>query len=161
MFYPWYSTESLLPQGRREEAAAILGEFLKSAVPVFPAEHTNMVIFRSHYSRVLVELGRYQEAEPVVRDLLAARERVGPPDDYRIHISRGALGEVVGKLGRPQEAEPLLLGAFEALDTRHPTQREHRSRALERLIGFYEDIGRENDAAAFRAKRVEPAPPPG
>jgi class 3 adenylate cyclase/tetratricopeptide (TPR) repeat protein len=101
-------------------------------------------------AQLLVERGHLGEAE---RLALAARETVGPQDVTSLSTTTMALGIVRAAQERDEEAEALLLEAYgliESTDHRH-----HKADALEALVQFLRDRGRDDEAADFEARRDE------
>ena len=104
-------------------------------------------------AELYVKLGRMEEAE---RYALQARESVGPEDRVSISTTKVSLADVRAAQGRDEEAEDLLREAVEEL-------RRHHMRAIERwalgrLIEFYRDRGREDDAVGYEARLAELTP---
>ena len=80
-------------------------------------------------------------------------------DDWRTGEARSLLGACLVAQGRHGEAEPLLVDGHALLE-RHRGGRYRRTRlALERVVSFYERVGRPREAARYRTAR-EPRPPP-
>jgi tetratricopeptide (TPR) repeat protein len=148
-----YCTDVLLPSGRAAEAAALLTSSVDTIRGPYGADHATTLTNQLLLGRALTEAGRAVEAEPILRENVEVRERALPANAYSIFVARSDLGNALAALGRDVEAEPLLVAAFESIDTHHPMRRAERARTLERVIRFYERLGRSEQVAAFRARR--------
>ncbi len=85
--------------------------------------------------------------------LLEVLERTEPANSLRIFNVRGTLGGVLAAMGRDAEAEPLLVSSFEGIDAHHRGAQVDRARALGRVIRYYEDRGRKDQAGLYRGRR--------
>lgn len=99
---------------------------------------------------VLVDRGSLEEAE---RLALEARETVGPDDRVSIATTRLALGYVRAAQGRDEEAGTLMRDALEGFALFGIHALEHWT--LRYLAGFLRSRGREEEAAAYEARRDE------
>jgi class 3 adenylate cyclase/tetratricopeptide (TPR) repeat protein len=104
-------------------------------------------------AELYVKLGRMEEAE---RYALQARESVGPEDRVSISTTKVSLADVRGAQGRDDEAEELLREAVEELRRHH--MRAIERWALARLVEFYRDRGRDDDAVGYEARLAELTP---
>jgi hypothetical protein len=99
----------------------------------------------------LIVQARYAEAESVLRECLSMAGPKAQDGWLRCHAT-SLLGEAIAAQGRHAEAEPLLVDGFE----RMPLSRlgaPRRREALERVVNLYEQWGKPEEAAAWRAKR--------
>jgi class 3 adenylate cyclase/tetratricopeptide (TPR) repeat protein len=104
-------------------------------------------------AEVYVHLGRLEQAE---RLALEAQESVGPEDRVSISTTKASLALVRAAQGRDEEAEHLLREAADELE-RHQIRAIERW-ALRRLVAFYRDRDRDDDAAGYEARLVELSP---
>jgi tetratricopeptide (TPR) repeat protein len=104
-------------------------------------------------AQVLVRLGRLEEAE---RFALEARETVGPEDRMSGPTTKIALAEVRAAQGRDAEAEALFREALEGLELFGFRASERQ--ALESVIDFYRERGRDDEVARYEARRAELSP---
>jgi hypothetical protein len=99
------------------------------------------------------------EAELKLRECLTIRRKI-QPGDWTTFDTESALGEALVDQKKFAEAEPLLRSGYEGLKRREdaiPSQERSRlTRALERLVKFYEAQGQEDQAARWR-KELEGA----
>ncbi len=153
LFVTGYGTHALFPVGRHAETVALVAPVLESIRGAYAPDHPDAVSLRIVYARALIELGRAAEAEPILRECVEIRERTPTANSIHVFVVRSLLGHALAALGRDAEAEPLLVRAFEGIDSHHPTRRDERARALERVIRFYEHLGRTDEATAHRARR--------
>ena len=104
-------------------------------------------------AEVYVQLGRLEEAE---RYALEARASVGPDDRVSLSTTKVALACVRAAQLRDDEAEHLMREAVEEL-ARHQMRAVERW-ALRRLVEFYRDRGRDDEAAGYEARLAELSP---
>jgi hypothetical protein len=89
---------------------------------------------------VLLETGRLQDSEAVLTSAVNRWKRTGAPR-WRVARSESALGEVLYRQGRAAEAERYLVASYQALTTDEKADADARSKARERVAGFYTDRG--------------------
>jgi hypothetical protein len=81
------------------------------------------------------------------------------PDHWSRFDLQAALGEALAGQGRYADAEPLLLAGYEGLQAREaklpPEARSRPGEVLGFLARFYEDRGKPDEAAAWRARAGE------
>ncbi len=104
-------------------------------------------------AEVYVEMGRLEEAE---RYALQARESVGPDDRLSLSTTKVSLAAVRAAQGRDDEAEKLFRAAVEELE-RYQMRAMERW-ALHKLVGFYRDRGREDEAVGYEDRLAELSP---
>ena len=91
--------------------------------------------------------GDAQTGEPFLREALALRQETLGSDSWRTGVAMSALGECLMAQGRHAEAEPLLVEGYDVLvAAKGPT-----GSALRRLIALYEQTGRPDEAARYKA----------
>ncbi len=113
---------------------------------------------RSHSTLAIVGMcllkqAKWEEAEPILRECLAIRERE-LPDDWLRWNTASMLGEALCGQGKHAEAEPLLTEGYEKLRPPDPLLFRKRE-ALERIVKLYEEWGKPDEAAAWRARLSE------
>jgi eukaryotic-like serine/threonine-protein kinase len=114
----------------------------------------------------LLKQNKHAEAERVLRECLPVlREK--QPDAWTTFHTQSLLGEALSGQGKYAEAEPLLVHGYEGMKQRAatiPTNGKARlTEALERLVQLYDDWGKPDEAAKWRAERARykaVAPPP-
>ena len=117
------------------------------------AGHPSVAIVQRNLASVLLDLEKnYEEAEQLARRALETLRKKQPADSWRVSDAEGVWGSCLAALGRPEEAEPLLLGGYERLSKDPTVTSIYRSGALERLVSFYDSVGRSDEAAAYLAK---------
>jgi len=145
-----YCLNVLEPAQRYQEVIDMMRPLLDSTLEAFGIQDRNIAGVVVVLARALIETGRGAEAEPLLRGVLEAQERRVAADAVPLLATRSLLGAALGQAGRIQEAEPLLVSSFEVLDTKADAL--ERFRALRHLILFYEALGREDEAALYRAR---------
>jgi tetratricopeptide (TPR) repeat protein len=98
---------------------------------------------------------KFDEAAPILRECLAIREAM-MPDQWLTFNSRSQLGGSLLGQKKYAEAEPLLLAGYEGMRERAatipPPGRIRLPEALERVVQLYNDWGKPDEAAQWRAK---------
>ena len=92
-------------------------------------------------------------------ECLAIREKV-QPDDWTTFNTRSLLGGSLLGQKKYAEAEPLIVSGYEGLKAREakipPPGRPRLAEAGERVVRLYEDWGKKDKAAEWRAKLAKP-----
>ena len=135
--------------GEIEEAV----EAFKRAVQVGEARlgpgHLNLIQTKGNLVDVLIMLGRYEESIEVLNQILAQQDAI-PESHWFGGRARIDLGRSLAGLGRTDEAEPLFFeGICIMCRTVGPTH-SRTTRAVDWWIAFYEELGRDEDAARLR-----------
>jgi class 3 adenylate cyclase/tetratricopeptide (TPR) repeat protein len=104
-------------------------------------------------AEVYLHGGRLEEAE---RLALEARESVGPEDRVSISTTKISLAAVRAAQGRDDEADHLLREGVDELERLQ--MRAIERWALRRLVEFYRDRARDDDAVAYEARLAELSP---
>jgi hypothetical protein len=103
----------------------------------------------------LIQQGKWTEAEPVLRESLAIRER-NEPDEWTTFSSRSMLGGSLLGQKKYIEAEPLIVSGYEGLKDREaripPSWKPCLTEAAKRVVKLYEDWGKPDKAAEWRAR---------
>jgi len=100
---------------------------------------------------LLVDKGQYPDAESLQRQALRIRASHLPPDHWQIVITKNLLAAALAGEGRLDEAEPLFEESCAGL-TQFPSFAVRRKQdALRRVITFYEQRGKQDEALKFRA----------
>jgi hypothetical protein len=102
---------------------------------------------------------KYAEAEPLLRHNLS---RHGRADNWYRFRSESLLGESLLGLKRFDEARPLLIGGYDGL-RQHAAEipaplKRYLTEAGERIVRLYEDWGKPEKAAEWRAKLAHELP---
>ena len=98
---------------------------------------------------------KYTEAEPLLRESAGIHEKLMPeePERYRV---MSLLGEALLRQGRHAPAEPLVIAGYEGLKARESRiaapDRTCVLDAAERVVRVYEQGGKPEQAAAWKAK---------
>jgi eukaryotic-like serine/threonine-protein kinase len=105
--------------------------------------------------RNLLRQSRWSEAEPLLREVLAIRARAAP-EDWARYDAMSLLGAALLGQGRYSEAEPLIVPGYEGMKERQAKiavlDRSRLREAAERVVRLYEDWGKAERAAMWKAK---------
>jgi eukaryotic-like serine/threonine-protein kinase len=108
-------------------------------------------------AHMLVADEKFNEAEPFARECVAIRAKVDP-DSWNLFADRGRLGAILAGQKKYAEAEPLLLNAYEGLKQREDKIPANDAgclpRTLKDLIQLYEDWGKPDKTAEWKARRA-------
>jgi len=140
--------------GRTVEAEATYRESLAMYRRTVSADSPYIVVTLNGLARLLIENGRPREAEPLLREGVGIAAASLPEDHWLPQIAASLLGTCLGALGRHEEGEPLVVSGYERIAVALGPADPRTGSALERLIAFYEDWGKEGAAATWRAKRT-------
>ncbi len=109
-------------------------------------------------SQRLVELsdyiGRYHHdatADPLLQACIAYQEAQFPEDEMLHACSRNALGAQLTRSGQFQEAKPLLTESYRVISSRFRAANPRTRSAIQRLVDYYQAVGKPNKAAHYRA----------
>ena len=105
--------------------------------------------------RNLLRQSRWSEAEPLLREALAIRAKAAPEDSAR-YDAMSLLGAALLSQGRYSEAEPLIVPGYEGMKQRQAKiavlDRSRLRESAERVVRLYEDWGKAERAAMWKAK---------
>jgi hypothetical protein len=109
--------------------------------------------------RNLLFQNKASEAEPLLRECLAIRGQAAP-DDWSHYDAMSLLGAALLGQGRYSEAEPLIVPGYEGMKERQANMaaldRYRRREAAERVVRLYEDWGKAERAAMWKAELTMP-----
>jgi eukaryotic-like serine/threonine-protein kinase len=146
--------------GRGAEAEPLFREALELARAHYGPDDLHTAGVMATFGSSLIRQGKWDAAEPVLRDCLAIREKV-QPDDWSTFNTRSTLGGSLLGQKKFDEAEPLILSGFEGMKAREakipPPGKPRLADAAERVVQLYEDWGKKDKAAEWRAKLAKPA----
>jgi serine/threonine-protein kinase len=110
--------------------------------------------------RLLLETDRPRDAEPPLREALAVRRKALPKGDWQTAYTGSLLGCCMTSQRRFTEAEPLLIAAAEALAKDPAAPRARRRESVDRIVTLYGAWNKTDEAARWRAKRMDVSFPP-
>jgi hypothetical protein len=149
--------------GRSALAEPLFRDALEQARLKFGPANPQTAGIMASWGLSLLQQGRWTEAEPVLRDCLAIREKV-QPDDWSTFNTRSLLGGSLLGQKKYGEAEPLILSGYEGMKAREaripPPGQPRLTEAAERVVKLYEDWGKKDKAAEWRARLVKPSEEP-
>ena len=143
-------------QNRLTEAETAIRECLALRRKIQGESHPFVAYTLSQLGSVLQRQGRHVEAETVLREALAWCDQPGA-DRGAVPEAQSVLGAALAGQKKFTEAEPLLLSGYEGL--KRLANPDDIKDALEALIRCYTDWGKPSQAAAWKQKLAELAPP--
>ena len=152
---------SLLDQsGRGAEAEPLFRDALEQARKRFGPDDPRTAGIMATFGLSLIQQGKWAEAEPILRECLAIREKV-QPDEWTTFNTRSLLGGSLLGQKKYAEAEPLIVSGYEGMKAREakipPPGKPRLTEAAERVVKLYEDWGKKDKAAEWRAKLAKPS----
>ncbi|MHC4992388.1 MAG: tetratricopeptide repeat protein [Planctomycetota bacterium] len=139
-------------QGRQEEAEVLLRELLRTQQREFAEDDPRITETLGDLGWVLVELGRLDEAESVLRECIGRLQHHPTAFAATLACATSALGATLAAQQRFEEAEPLLLQGYDDLRTDLDVVATRKRTALQHLVDLYDDWGKPEQAAEWRAK---------
>jgi serine/threonine protein kinase len=140
---------------RLDEAEYVLREAMRVVHLLLPAGEPFRATVAFHLGRVLAEAGAIDEAVFHLCESYEIRVSKLRGDDWAVYDTESELGAALVEQGRAADGEPHLAAAAEAL-WRGARQKAALAgmvkRAAERLLRFYEQEGRAEEAALWRAR---------
>jgi hypothetical protein len=153
-----------IPAGRIADAEPLLREFINRGRGRFSPDDLRLANAMAMLGLRWVQQEKWAEAETILRECLAIRE-AKDPDVWNTFNTRSLLGGALLGQGRHSEAEPLIVSGYEGIKAREatipPTVRVVRvGEAAGRVVRLYEDWGKPEEAARWRAKLAADLPDP-
>jgi eukaryotic-like serine/threonine-protein kinase len=150
---------------RLDEAIRLSEEALELYKAKLGPDHPDTLITRAvragALGRMRLQQKKYAEAEPLLREDLTSRKRVMPNYWQRFHIE-SLLGESLLGQKKFGDAEPHLKEGYEGMWQRTdkiPAQlKRHLTEAGERIVRLYDEWGKPEEAAKWRAKLARELP---
>ncbi len=155
---------NLLEQtGRSAEAEPLFRDAMRLARKQFGPADPRTVAIMAPLGLGLIQQGKWTEAEPVLRETLTIREKL-QPDEWSTFLTRSLLGGSLLGQRKYAEAEPLIVAGYEGMKAREariPAPAKPRlPESAERVVKLYEDWGKQDKVAEWRAKLARPAEEP-
>jgi hypothetical protein len=115
-----------------------------------------MIVALGRLAQNLQKQNRPADAEICWRECLVLREKL-EPELWSTFNTRSIIGGLLVEQKKYAEAEPMLLSGYEGLKKRvekiPPASRVNLGKAAERLVRLYDETGRPEEAARWRADR--------
>jgi serine/threonine-protein kinase len=137
---------------RLADGIRFLREASEMADSTLGATHPLTAVHRANYGNALREFGQFADAERPLRTAAAElRTHYGESSLMAVRTQL-QLADALGALGRFSEAEQLMLGGFTSFAERRGLDHPQTQYALRFVVKLYERVGREADAARYRAR---------
>jgi tetratricopeptide (TPR) repeat protein/tRNA A-37 threonylcarbamoyl transferase component Bud32 len=141
--------------GRLDDAIALGKEALRLRKAKSGPDHPDTFLSMNNLAVAYLGASQWAEAETLLRECLGFRDKKQPDDWWRFHTMSQLGGSLLGQ-GRYAEAEPLVIQGYEGMKARESRievpERFRLREAAERVIRLYEDWGKPEQAAAWKAK---------
>jgi serine/threonine-protein kinase len=138
-------------QGDLEAADTRFETAVDAGVAALGEDHLKVALARTSWAELKIALGDDSEAETLAARALPVLERGLAPDHAWTVAARGYLGVALRRQGRYAEAEPHLLACLEHHRQRSGPDAPATAALRRSVIGLYEDWGKPDQAARYRA----------
>ncbi len=149
--------------GRSADAERLLRDALERFRKQSEPDDFRMASILAPLGLSLIQQGKWTEAEPVLRECLVVREKF-QPNDWTTFSTRSLLGRALLGQKKYAESEPLIVSGYEGMKSREakipPPGKPGLTEAAKRMVKLYEDWGKPDKAAEWRAKLAKPAAEP-
>ena len=142
--------------GRAKEAVPLAREAVEVARTALGDAHPMRAPYLAAYGESLRLAGEHGAAVPILREAEQGLERQFGPGSVMVARVRIDRGDALRGQRQYREAESLLTTTYESLATKRGTGHAMTQLALARLVALYEDLGRPDAAAKWRAL-IKPA----
>jgi len=138
--------------GNLDEAEALSRETVEIYRAALGPEHEWTALALSNLASTLEAAGKFKETELVVDECRRAQSQCLADDDWRIAALDSIWGSCLAARGRDDEAEGILRNSASSLAKSRGPGDDRAMIAHRRLVKFFEDRGRTEDAAECRRK---------
>jgi serine/threonine protein kinase/Flp pilus assembly protein TadD len=143
----------LSDSGQLEEAETLLTTAMERRTRVLGERHLDTLQTMFYRAQLHVRQGELAQTDELLRHVLAVCREDMQPSHFLTGKALTAHGVCLAKLGQPDEAERSLLEGRDILELAYGPHHEQTLVAIDALIAFYEDAGREDEASTWRAAR--------
>ena len=138
-----------------DKALPFFQQFLDVQKELLGVGTTELADYQAQISLELLRGGLTSDVEPILRECLSIRlEKL--PDDWRTFNTKSMLGDSLLGQQKYADAEPLLLSGYEGMKLHEasipPAGRLRLKDALERLVKLYDEWGKVDEAAKWKAE---------
>ncbi|MHC5024012.1 MAG: tetratricopeptide repeat protein [Planctomycetota bacterium] len=144
-------------QNRLDEAESFLVRAIELYREVYGPEYSGTLTPMANPARLYQTQGRMDRAEAAYLQLIESGERILPPDHRNLGIFYAYYGNFLVLEQRYEEAEPVCLQANTVLAAALGEEHPRTVASIDVLVQLYEEWGRSEDAARWRA--MLPSPP--
>lgn len=141
------------------KAVSLARELVVEAHQQLPKESLRLGDQLVQYGQTFVWARAWSDGAAVLRESLAISEKL-EPNDWRTFRTKSLLGACLAGQKNYTDAEPLLVAGYEGIKQREATLKNQyktqRAEALDRLVKLYEEWGKPEQAAEWRAKQASP-----
>ena len=154
--------ETLFKAGSIEQAEVLWRESLAKFETSMDKESPRILVTRTRLAMFLAKTAAEdtQEAERLLEESLRTLRMRHPPDFWLRAYARAVEATISSRAGRFEEAEAMLLESHRSLSLEGARSLRFRE-SFQRLVTFYEDWGRPEEAQRYRDQWQELADPAG
>ena len=145
----------LIRRERWEEAERYSREVLELRGQTLPDAHPAVATAMQALGLALAHQGKLEDGEHWLRESMELRRATLPEGHWLVSTAESVLGEHLVSQGRLVEAERLLLPSEERLLAERGALSPQVRDARKRIVALYEAMGREREAAVWRARVAE------
>jgi len=142
-------------QRKYEAAAEMLSQVADVRKRVLGPEHPNTLVALVGLGKIRLQQEQHGDAEAAFREVYRIDEQKGT-DGWERYNNQHLLGAALAGQKRYAQAEPLLISGYEGMLHRQATipagNRGNLTDALPRIVRLYEEWGKPDKAAEWRAK---------
>ena len=141
--------------GHAAEAEPLLRDGLERARKQFGPADPRTAGAMASFGSNLIQQRKWAEAETILRECLAIRQKA-QPDEWSTFNTRSMVGGSLLGQKKFADAEPLILAGYEGMKAREgkipALGKPPLAEAAKRVVRLYEDWGKSEQAAAWKAK---------
>lgn len=141
-----------------DKAEALLRRNLESDRLVLGESHPNFLVSLSNFARFLADQGRFDEAIPAFEKSLAAHRTHMPKDFVGTGFTLLFFADCLRDNERWQDAERCYLEAIPIFESNFDEDHRMVIETMKSLVRLYEAWGKQEEAAAWRARMPAEAP---
>lgn len=146
----------LSDRGDLEEAVVIQRDVLDLRRRKLGPHHTSTMIAMNNLATVLRQLGQLDESTLLAREAWENAKVALSPQHPNTLAFQGSYAKCLILQKQFDEGESLLLDAYQEFNTALGEKHPHTQRVVKFLVDLYESTGREEEAADFRSRVIEP-----
>ena len=146
--------------GQADESAHWREKDVEISTRVLGEEHPGTLISMSNLGRFYLDIGELEKADAILARTIELTRKVQGPDFYGLGFTEGAHAQCLTKLKRYPEAETELLDTDRIMRISFGDEHPATYKTVELLVELYDEWGKPEQAAVWRAKLPAKSPEP-